>query len=273
MHTCSCGLTAAAKPQLCRSLPADPCRAHDALCAPHTPPDSTEDHHIDTTPSFCPPHPPTTTPHPHHHHQGKRVGGRQHTYSTQLTMLTPHLLSALTLCRANAWEAASAVSRPVPARLTTRLLLDCMGHYSPIVKQLRGRAQPEGVVLVAGGCAQGVPAEANTSADLLYTFTDASDGLQLFWEAFPAGGQQGGPDAACTSSLVLPGHTHACSWWQVLWRPVCSLGQAAGRVRWASSTTALCREAVPTQEHTRPGQCHVLLAARLAACLIHLRCG
>jgi hypothetical protein len=42
--------------------------------------------------------------------------------------------------------------------------------------------------LQVGACAEGVPAELNTSADLLYTMTDATDGLQLFWEAFPAGG-------------------------------------------------------------------------------------
>jgi lycopene cyclase CruP len=33
--------------------------------------------------------------------------------------------------------------------------LDCMGHYSPIVKQMRGKAKPEGMVIVVGGCAEG----------------------------------------------------------------------------------------------------------------------
>ena len=28
------------------------------------------------------------------------------------------------------------------------------GHYSPIVKQLRGKAKPDGMVLVVGGCAE-----------------------------------------------------------------------------------------------------------------------
>eukprot|EP00775_Hariotina_reticulata_P005190 gene5190-5428_t len=55
-----------------------------------------------------------------------------------------------------------------PSRLSCRLLLDCMGHYSPVVKQIRGRAKPDGMVLVVGGCA---------TAD-----------MQLFWEAFPAEG-------------------------------------------------------------------------------------
>lgn len=65
------------------------------------------------------------------------------------------------------------------ATLTCRLLLDCMGHYSPIVKQVRGGAKPQGMVVVVGGCMGGVPPEKNTSADLLYSFQDAEDDLQV----------------------------------------------------------------------------------------------
>ena len=46
-------------------------------------------------------------------------------------------------------------SAPPPRTLRARLLVDCMGHYSPIVKQMRGRAKPEGMVLVVGSCADG----------------------------------------------------------------------------------------------------------------------
>lgn len=42
-----------------------------------------------------------------------------------------------------------------PRALTTRLLLDCMGHYSDIVKQIRGRVKPDGMCLVVGSCAEG----------------------------------------------------------------------------------------------------------------------
>lgn len=73
-------------------------------------------------------------------------------------------------------------------KLTAKLLIDCMGHYSPIVKQIRGKQQPDGVVLVVGGAMEGMPADKNTSADLLYTFEDSEDDIQLFWEAFPADG-------------------------------------------------------------------------------------
>jgi lycopene cyclase CruP len=71
-----------------------------------------------------------------------------------------------------------ASPRP-PQELTCRLLIDCMGHYSPITKQIRGEQRPDGMVLVVGGCMEGVPPERNTSADLLYSFTDSSDDMQV----------------------------------------------------------------------------------------------
>ena len=73
-------------------------------------------------------------------------------------------------------------------KVTSRLLVDCMGHYSSIVKQLRQRQKPDGVVLVVGGALQGIPPEKNMSADLLYSFEDSVDDMQYFWEAFPADG-------------------------------------------------------------------------------------
>jgi hypothetical protein len=55
-----------------------------------------------------------------------------------------------------------------PWQLRARLMLDCMGHYSPVVKQMRGRSKPEGMCLVVGSCADGFAPESNTTADLLY---------------------------------------------------------------------------------------------------------
>jgi lycopene cyclase CruP len=51
--------------------------------------------------------------------------------------------------------AAAPKAAAPPKQLRCRLLLDCMGHYSPIVKQLRGKTKPEGMVLVVGSCAEG----------------------------------------------------------------------------------------------------------------------
>lgn len=81
----------------------------------------------------------------------------------------------------------------VKRELTCRLLIDCMGHYSPIVKQIRHGQAPDGMVVVVGGCFQNSPSASNPlifphSADLLYSFTDSFHDSQFFWEAFPAEG-------------------------------------------------------------------------------------
>ncbi len=68
--------------------------------------------------------------------------------------------------------------------LTTKLLIDSMGHFSPIVKQVRKREKPDGVCLVVGSCGQGFK-EDNTG-DLIYSFTPIINQCQYFWEAFPA---------------------------------------------------------------------------------------
>ncbi len=66
----------------------------------------------------------------------------------------------------------------------TRLLLDVMGHFSPITQQARQGQKPDGVCLVVGSCAQGFPK--NDSGDLLVSFTPLQHQCQYFWEAFPA---------------------------------------------------------------------------------------
>ena len=72
--------------------------------------------------------------------------------------------------------------------LTARLLIDCMGHYSPIVKQSREGQKEDGVVIVVGGCFEGIPEDQNSTADILVTREDSDNDLQFFWEAFPADG-------------------------------------------------------------------------------------
>lgn len=68
--------------------------------------------------------------------------------------------------------------------LTARLMLDVMGHFSPVVAQARQGQQPAGVCLVVGTCAQGLP-QVDTG-DLLVSFTPIENHCQSFWEAFPA---------------------------------------------------------------------------------------
>lgn len=66
----------------------------------------------------------------------------------------------------------------------TRLLLDAMGHFSPIVQQARQGQKPDGICLVVGSCAQGFTQ--NNTGDLLASFTPIENHCQYFWEAFPA---------------------------------------------------------------------------------------
>lgn len=68
--------------------------------------------------------------------------------------------------------------------VTARLMLDVMGHFSPVVAQARQGQQPAGVCLVVGTCAQGLPHL--DTGDLLVSFTPIEDHCQYFWEAFPA---------------------------------------------------------------------------------------
>lgn len=70
------------------------------------------------------------------------------------------------------------------ATLTTRLLIDAMGHFSPIIQQARQGKKPDGICLVVGACASGFPE--NPTGDLIYTFTPIQRNCQYFWEAFPA---------------------------------------------------------------------------------------
>jgi lycopene cyclase CruP len=73
--------------------------------------------------------------------------------------------------------------------LTGKVLIDAMGHFSPIVQQCY-QNQADSICMVVGGCATGLPA--TSYGDLIYSFTpalrDKNNFLrQYFWEAFPAG--------------------------------------------------------------------------------------
>ncbi|MEO0852507.1 MAG: FAD-binding oxidoreductase, partial [Cyanobacteria bacterium J06648_11] len=68
--------------------------------------------------------------------------------------------------------------------LRSRLLLDAMGHFSPIARQARKGKRPDSICLVVGTCAQGFPE--NETGDLLVTLGSIQKHCQYFWEAFPA---------------------------------------------------------------------------------------
>jgi lycopene cyclase CruP len=69
-------------------------------------------------------------------------------------------------------------------KITSQLLIDAMGHFSPIAKQARKGEKPEGVCVVVGSCAKGYIN--NTTGDLIASFTPIQNQCQYFWEAFPA---------------------------------------------------------------------------------------
>jgi lycopene cyclase CruP len=68
--------------------------------------------------------------------------------------------------------------------LKTKLMVDAMGHFSPVVAQARQGQQPDAVCLVVGTCAQGIPK--GTTGDLMVSLSPIEQGNQFFWEAFPA---------------------------------------------------------------------------------------
>ncbi len=68
--------------------------------------------------------------------------------------------------------------------ITARLMLDAMGHFSPVVRQARRGKKPDGVCLVVGTCAKGFTQ--NETGDLIASFTPIQKQCQYFWEAFPA---------------------------------------------------------------------------------------
>ena len=85
-------------------------------------------------------------------------------------------------------EVLGKTNHAIKQKLKGRLLLDVMGHFSTIAKQARsltqGNVKPDGVCMVVGSCANGIPEK--NYGDLIYSFTPMQNQCQYFWEAFPA---------------------------------------------------------------------------------------
>nr|GLL23034.1 uncharacterized protein LOC109187702 [Ipomoea trifida] len=73
--------------------------------------------------------------------------------------------------------------------LSSRLIIDAMGNFSPIVKQIRRGRRPDGVCLVVGTCCRGF--EDNSTSDVIFSSASVKEAgeskVHYFWEAFPAG--------------------------------------------------------------------------------------
>jgi hypothetical protein len=94
--------------------------------------------------------------------------------------------------------------------ITARLVIDSMGHMSPITRQCRWGERPDGICMVVGSCASGFDPARNTHGDLLYSNTPILDKgqtqIQYFWEAFPA---SSGPSDRTTYVRTYT-HRRAC---------------------------------------------------------------
>lgn len=77
--------------------------------------------------------------------------------------------------------------------LSSRLIIDAMGNFSPIVRQIRSGRKPDGVCLVVGSCCRGF--NDNSKSDVIYSSASVKEvgrgKAQYFWEAFPAGSGPG----------------------------------------------------------------------------------
>jgi lycopene cyclase CruP len=105
------------------------------------------------------------------------------------TLKTKFLQAGGTLLEKNPFKYATihpdgVVVETVQTTLKARLLIDAMGHFSPIAQQARRGAKPQGVCLVVGSCAQGY--QHNETGDLIVSSTPILHQCQYFWEAFPA---------------------------------------------------------------------------------------
>ncbi|KAL3509856.1 hypothetical protein ACH5RR_029257 [Cinchona calisaya] len=73
--------------------------------------------------------------------------------------------------------------------LSASLIIDAMGNFSPIVRQIRCGRKPDGVCLVVGSCCRGF--KENSRSDVIYSSASIKEvgesQAHYFWEAFPAG--------------------------------------------------------------------------------------
>lgn len=87
------------------------------------------------------------------------------------------------------YEDASVLQLAEGNILSSRLIIDAMGNFSPVVKQIRRGKKPDGVCLVVGSCARGF--KDNSGSDIIYSSSSVKkvgdSEAQYFWEAFPAG--------------------------------------------------------------------------------------
>ncbi|KAF2284898.1 hypothetical protein GH714_032155 [Hevea brasiliensis] len=99
------------------------------------------------------------------------------------------ILEGYSVSSIRVYEDAAVLQLVEGNTLSSRLIVDAMGNFSPVVKQIRRGRKPDGVCLVVGSCARGF--KDNSTSDVIYSSSSVKkigdSEVQYFWEAFPAG--------------------------------------------------------------------------------------
>ncbi|GAB4859311.1 hypothetical protein Ancab_010773 [Ancistrocladus abbreviatus] len=111
------------------------------------------------------------------------------TMKSRFTSLGGVIFEGQSVSSIRIYEDVAALQLSEGEILSSRLIIDAMGNFSPVVKQVRHGRKPDGVCLVVGSCARGF--KDNDTSDVIYSSSSVkkigSSEVQLFWEAFPAG--------------------------------------------------------------------------------------
>ncbi|KAL5729856.1 hypothetical protein ACHQM5_002749 [Ranunculus cassubicifolius] len=87
------------------------------------------------------------------------------------------------------YDDAAVINLTEGTVLSSRLIIDAMGNFSPVVKQIRSGRKPDGVCLVVGTRSRGF--KENVTSDVIFSSSSVkqvgNSEAQYFWEAFPAG--------------------------------------------------------------------------------------
>ncbi|KAJ8899364.1 hypothetical protein K2173_018338 [Erythroxylum novogranatense] len=99
------------------------------------------------------------------------------------------ILEGYRVLKVSVYDDAAVLQLAKDKTLSSRLIIDAMGNFSPIVTQIRRGRKPDGVCLVVGSCARGF--QDNSTSDVIYSSSSVNrvgkSQVHYFWEAFPAG--------------------------------------------------------------------------------------
>ncbi|KAG8364574.1 hypothetical protein BUALT_Bualt18G0011500 [Buddleja alternifolia] len=104
----------------------------------------------------------------------------------RFTSLGGVIFESCSVSQITVYEDAAVLQLADGKILSSRLIIDAMGNFSPIIR--RGR-KPDGICLVVGSCCRGF--RENSTSDVIFSSASrkrvGQSEAQYFWEAFPAG--------------------------------------------------------------------------------------